>query len=84
MLTHLQQAGVFDTVKGVVIGHFQADPDEHKKIKKVIQNFFTSVSVPVVENFLIGHCQPNYGVPLGVNARLTTSPPCLEMDSGVR
>ncbi|MFI8685810.1 LD-carboxypeptidase [Rossellomorea sp. NPDC077527] len=84
MLTHLQQAGVFDTVKGVVIGHFQADPDEHKKIKIVLQDFFTRVSFPVVENFQIGHCQPNYGVPLGVNARLTTSPPCLEIDSGVR
>ncbi|MFD2680870.1 S66 peptidase family protein [Bacillus seohaeanensis] len=84
MLTHLQQAGVFDNVKGVVIGNFQAEPDEHKDIKKVLQDFFTKVSFPVVENFQIGHCQPNYGVPLGVNARLTTSPPCLEVDSGVR
>ncbi|QDP39272.1 S66 peptidase family protein [Radiobacillus deserti] len=84
MLTHLQQAGLFDTVKGVVIGNFQAEPDEHKKIKKVLQDFFTRVSFPVVENFHIGHCQPNYGVPLGVNAKLTTSPPRLEVDSGVR
>ncbi|TYR74355.1 LD-carboxypeptidase [Rossellomorea vietnamensis] len=83
MLTHLQQAGVFDTIKGVVVGHFQAEPDEYKNIKKVLQDFFARASFPVVENFQIGHCQPNYGVPLGVNARLTTSPSRLEVDAGV-
>ncbi|WP_138419666.1 S66 peptidase family protein [Aquibacillus sediminis] len=83
MLTHLEQAGVFDTVEGVVIGNFQVDPDEDTKIKKVFQDFFASASFPVVEKFNIGHCQPNYGVPLGVNAKLTTSPPRLVIDSGV-
>jgi muramoyltetrapeptide carboxypeptidase len=84
MLTHLKQAGVFDAVKGVVIGNFQVEPDEYAKIKNVFQDFFVFASFPVVENFYIGHCQPNYGVPLGVNAKLTTSPPRLVIDSGVK
>ncbi|QTN00588.1 LD-carboxypeptidase [Sediminibacillus dalangtanensis] len=83
MLTQLKQAGVFDEVEGVVIGNFQAEPDEYAKIKKVLQDFFISAPFPVVENFPIGHCQPNYGVPIGVNAKLTTSPPRLAVDSGV-
>ena len=83
MLTHLQQAGVFDAVQGVVIGNFQAEPDEYERIKKLFRNFFAGASFPVVENFHIGHCQPNYGVPLGVNAKLTTSPARLVIDSGV-
>lgn len=83
MLTHLEQAGVFDAVEGVVIGNFQAEPDEYVKIKKVLQDFFACAPFPVVENFHIGHCQPNYGVPLGVNAKLTTSPLRLVIDSGV-
>jgi muramoyltetrapeptide carboxypeptidase len=83
MLTHLEQAGVFDAVEGVVIGNFQVEPDEYEKIRKVFQDFFACVSFPVVENFYIGHCQPNYGVPLGVNAKLTTSPPTLVIDSSV-
>ena len=83
MLTHLKQAGVFDGVKGVVLGSFQADPDEHVEIKKVLQNFFASATFPVVENFHFGHCQPHYGMPLGVNVKLTTSPPRLVIDSGV-
>ncbi|WEG12110.1 LD-carboxypeptidase [Pullulanibacillus sp. KACC 23026] len=83
MLTHLEQAGVFESVEGVVIGNFQADPEEYAKIKKVLQDFFACASFPVVENFYIGHCQPNYGVPLGANAKLTTSPPRLVIDSGV-
>ena len=84
MLTHLKQAGVFDEVQGVVLGNFQADPDEHFKIRKVLQNFFAHAPFPVVENFPFGHCQPNYGLPLGVEATLTTSPPQLLIDSGVQ
>jgi len=83
MLTHLEQAGMFEAVEGVVIGDFQIEPDEYMKIRKVFQEFFAHASFPVVENFRIGHCQPNYGVPLGVNAKLTTSPPQLVIDSGV-
>ncbi|MHC8523290.1 hypothetical protein ACPJHQ_21725 [Rossellomorea sp. H39__3] len=84
MLTHLQQAGVFDGVQGVVIGNFQVDPDEYSRIRRVLQDFFARDSFPVVENFSIGHCQPNYIVPLGVQAKLTTSPPTLLIESGVR
>ena len=83
MLTHLEQAGIFDEVEGVVIGHFQAEPDEYTKIKKVLEDFFAGASFPVVENFHFGHSQPNYGVPLGVNALLTTSPPRLMIEPGV-
>ncbi|WP_117169095.1 S66 peptidase family protein [Paraliobacillus sediminis] len=83
MLTHLKQAGVFDEVEGVILGDFQEDPEEYVKIKKVLLDFFAEASFPVVENFYFGHCEPNYGVPLGVNAKLTTSPPLLVIDSGV-
>ncbi|UOR13638.1 S66 peptidase family protein [Halobacillus amylolyticus] len=82
-LTHLKQAGVFDEVQGVVLGNFQVDSDEELKLRKVLKNFFASSPFPVVENFPFGHCQPNYGVPLGVNVKLTTSPPKLVIDSGV-
>ncbi|WP_246364065.1 S66 peptidase family protein [Halobacillus locisalis] len=56
MLTQLNQAGVFDKVEGVVIGNMQAEPDEYRKIEKVLHDFFSDVPYPVVENFQIGHC----------------------------
>ncbi|MEW4307912.1 LD-carboxypeptidase [Rossellomorea marisflavi] len=84
MLTHLQQAGVFNDVQGVVIGNLQVEPDEYSRIRRVLQDFFVGAPFPVVENFSIGHCQPNYSVPLGVQAKLTTSPPRLLIESGVR
>ncbi|RWZ54485.1 LD-carboxypeptidase [Halobacillus fulvus] len=83
-LTHLKQAGLFDEVQGVVLGNFQVDPEEDVEVRKVLRNFFAHAPFPVVENFNFGHCQPNYGVPLGVKAKLTTSPPQLVVDSGVR
>lgn len=84
MLTHLKQAGVFDEVEGVILGYYQEEPEEYVKIKKVLLDFFAKAPFPVVENFHIGHCEPNYGVPLGVNAKLTTSPPRLVVESGVK
>ncbi|MBD1222018.1 S66 peptidase family protein [Virgibacillus halodenitrificans] len=84
MLTHLKQAGVLDEVKGVVIGELQADAEESKKIELVLEDFFACASYPVVRGFHIGHCQPNYGVPLGTNAKLTTAPPQLLIESGVK
>ncbi|GAA0602964.1 LD-carboxypeptidase [Virgibacillus siamensis] len=83
MLTHLKQAGVFDEIEGVVIGYLQAEPGDYANVKGVLQDFFSCAPFPVVENFLIGHCKPNYGVPLGTNVKLTTSPPRLIIDSGV-
>ncbi|MGP4068467.1 S66 peptidase family protein [Halobacillus sp. B29] len=83
MLTHLKQAGGFNEVQGVVLGNFQLEGEEYVKLRKVLQNFFAGASFPVVENFHFGHCQPNYGVPLGVKAELTTSPPQLVIDAGV-
>ncbi|MYL18725.1 LD-carboxypeptidase [Halobacillus litoralis] len=82
-LTHLKQAGVFDSIRGVVLGNFQVEADEEEKVSKVLRDFFAYASFPVVKNFPFGHRQPNYGVPLGVNVKLTTSPPQLVVDSGV-
>ncbi|MGR9049809.1 S66 peptidase family protein [Halobacillus faecis] len=82
-LTHLKQAGVFNDVQGVVLGNFQVETEEETELKKVLHRFFAGSPFPVVENFHFGHCQPNYGVPFGVNAKLTTSPPRLVVDSGV-
>ncbi len=31
-----------------------------RRQKKVFKDFFASMFFPVVENFHIGHCQPNY------------------------
>ncbi|WP_243601504.1 hypothetical protein [Virgibacillus halodenitrificans] len=84
MLTHLKQAGVLDEVKGVVIGELQAVAEESKKIELVLEDFFACASYPVVRGFHIGHCQPNYGLPLGTNAKLTTAPPQLLIESGVK
>ena len=83
MLTQLEQGGVFESVEGVVIGNMDAGPEENKEIEKVLQEFFAGAPYPVVRNFRFGHCQPNYGVPLGVSAKLQTSPTQLVIEPGV-
>ncbi|MBA2174150.1 LD-carboxypeptidase [Halobacillus locisalis] len=83
MLHHLKQGGMFECVQGVVLGDFQADYKERVLIDKVLADFFSHCSFPVVSGYQIGHCQPNYGIPLGTQATLTTSPPRLRIESGV-
>lgn len=83
-LTHLKQAGVFEGIQGVVLGHFQMEAEEYEKAQKVLQDFFRDAPYPVAGHFPFGHDQPNQGVPLGVEAKLTTSPPRLVVESGVK
>lgn len=83
MLTHLKQAGVFDQVEGVILGNFQVEQEEEARVSQVLEDFFASSPFPVVGNFPFGHCSPNCGIPLGVNAILSTSPPQLVIESGV-
>lgn len=84
MLTHLKQAGKFNRVQGVILGDFQAEKQERQRIENLLIDFFKNTQFPVVSGFLIGHCRPNYGVPLGAIAHLGTYPPCLSIESGVQ
>lgn len=83
MLNHLKQAGMFHNIQGVVLGDFNVGEEERSLVKKLLQAFFRDCPFPVIKGFQVGHCHPNYGVPLGVIARISTSPPCLRLQSGV-
>ncbi|MCA0969179.1 LD-carboxypeptidase [Halobacillus litoralis] len=83
MLHHLKYAGVFDEVCGVVLGDFNVEEKELPVVKRVVREFFEGCSFPVVCGLPAGHCEPNYGIPLGTRAALTTAPACLRIDPGV-
>ncbi|RWZ60530.1 LD-carboxypeptidase [Halobacillus fulvus] len=83
MLQHMNFAGVFERVNGVILGDFKTEGEEKRKVEKLLEQFFADAPFPVVGGLPVGHCRPNYGIPLGVRARLSTSPPCLQVDSGV-
>ncbi|WP_088007315.1 S66 peptidase family protein [Indiicoccus explosivorum] len=71
-LNQLRLARKLEDLAGVIIGDFKkADgPDNKGRLSDVFRHYFSSLGVPVVSGFRIGHCEPNFAVPLGSDARL--------------
>lgn len=87
-LNHLKQARKLDGVAGVVIGDFKnaepSDPEESFTLDEVLEHYFGNMQVPVVKGFKIGHCEPNFSVPLGAKARLDGDAKTLTILPGVQ
>jgi muramoyltetrapeptide carboxypeptidase len=76
-LMHLKQAGKFESVRGIVLGHF---PDSAATVKDspsvldVCERILAPLHIPIVFGAAIGHTQrPMLTLPLGVQARLIAS-----------
>jgi muramoyltetrapeptide carboxypeptidase len=77
MLTQMRLAGMFDKVKGVVLGDFTYEeyrPPATKSvhINQIMENMELPSSVPVVYNFAAGHGTKNMAFLLGAEATLDT------------
>lgn len=87
MLNQLRQANKLDELAGVVIGDFaDAQPKGDKPsltLEEVLDDYFKNRPYPVVKGFKIGHCQPHFAIPLGVEAELDASNKVLRLAPGV-
>jgi muramoyltetrapeptide carboxypeptidase len=85
MLTHLKQAGKFETVRGVIFGEMLnciQHADQGYTLEEVLLDLFSEFSFPILYGFPTGHTsRPNVIVPFGVRARLdlTSSAPVFEL-----
>jgi muramoyltetrapeptide carboxypeptidase len=72
MWTHLQLAGVFERVHGIVLGSFTSceEPDAPYSSADVLRELAESTGLPCAAGFPVGHGEVNEPVPLGVRARL--------------
>jgi muramoyltetrapeptide carboxypeptidase len=74
MWTHLELAGVFRKVRGVVLGGFtaceQSDKDESYTSMEVLRDLAEATALPCAAGFPIGHGDLNEPVPLGARVRL--------------
>ena len=88
MLNQLRQANKLDQVAGVVIGDFaDAKPKGEKPsftLEEVLGDYFKNRPYPVMKGFKIGHCQPHFAIPLGVEAVLDTRNKVLRLQPGVQ
>jgi muramoyltetrapeptide carboxypeptidase len=85
MITHLKQAGKFETARGVVFGEMLncvQHADQGYTLEEVITDLMSEFSIPILYGFATGHTsRPNVIVPFGVRARLdlASSAPLFEL-----
>jgi muramoyltetrapeptide carboxypeptidase len=72
MWTHLELAGVFARVRGIVLGTFTAceEPGAAYSSTEVLRELAQATGLPCAAGFPIGHGTVNEPVPLGVRVRL--------------
>jgi muramoyltetrapeptide carboxypeptidase len=72
MWTHLELAGVFAAVRGIVLGSFTGceEPGAEYSSADVLRELAVATGLPCAAGFPIGHGEVNEPVPLGVRVRL--------------
>lgn len=75
MLVQLDQAGVFEKLKAVIIGDFSCGK-ENALVEKVLKEFFEEKDFPVYKTEEFGHGKKNYPFLLGVKAKMSLGKNC--------
>jgi muramoyltetrapeptide carboxypeptidase len=74
MLSQLRLAGILEAVSGVVVGDFSTkDTEEKTAMDRVLQEYFSRLSIPVVMSFPIGHVPENATIPHGALAEIDSA-----------
>lgn len=82
-LAQLQSAGIFNRIKGLILGQF-VDCEEKEKdptltLDEIFSEYFGSLSIPIVKSFLYGHIPKKFTVPIGVRVEIDTSVPVVKL-----
>ncbi len=89
MLSQLQAAGKFDTIKGVLVGNFKGlgssqDDDRNQSVLfPLLFQRFQSRGIPVLAGWPTGHGDPNLTLPLGARVTLDTNRGALRVEQTV-
>ncbi|MBI2668950.1 LD-carboxypeptidase [Candidatus Woesearchaeota archaeon] len=80
-LMDLRNAGVFDKIKGLIVGvSFGYKENEPDQFKEFIRNHTKEYNFPVLFNVNIGHADPIITMPLGVKANLDSTSNLFSID----
>jgi len=73
MFRQLQQVGVFDRVRGVIVGYIdsmQKDPAATLQMEDILLNVTTEYDFPILKVNDFGHCCPNTTLPVGGRVKM--------------
>lgn len=76
MLNQLRLAGKLSDAAGIVLGDWgNPEPEEPEKslsLEEVFLDMFSNIGKPILKGFKIGHCKPNFTIPIGAEAFIDT------------
>ncbi|MDO0910397.1 LD-carboxypeptidase [Streptomyces sp. DT2A-34] len=78
-LTQLLRAGLFDGVRGVLLGSWQ-ECEPYERVRALLLDRLGGLGVPVVEEFGFGHGEGALTIPFGVGAELDADAGTLTLD----
>lgn len=70
---HLKQCGIFDKVKGIIIGYnydLQKDGDSYPQMEDILLEYTKEYNFPIVKCNDFGHKMVNSIIPIGVNIKI--------------
>ncbi|OGJ19992.1 hypothetical protein A3K73_03155 [Candidatus Pacearchaeota archaeon RBG_13_36_9] len=71
MLADLKLAGIFNEIKGLIVGRpFKYSQEEKEKFKEIILDNTKDYNFPILFGVDIGHTDPQATIPLGLNTTL--------------
>lgn len=83
LFSHLKNAGILDTVNGIVLGQFvDITPDSNDnpvEFDDIISYYCAPLSIPVISNFPYGHVPKKYTLPIGCPVRLDADAGTLQL-----
>lgn len=74
LLTHLRHIGVYDKIKGLVIGRFPSKVgfNEKDSLKMIVDEALKGYDFPIVSEVDFAHTDPLITIPIGVKCRIDT------------
>ncbi|MFF2875793.1 LD-carboxypeptidase [Gottfriedia sp. NPDC057991] len=88
MINQLRLAKKLEDCKGIILGDFnECGPQKRKaslSIPEIVHDHIVSLGLPVLSGFPIGHCSPNYGVPLGVPVTMYGVDQSISFEPGIQ
>ena len=78
-LTQLKQLGVFDKIKGIVIGNNFGFQSDNFKVENIVNEFLKEYNFPILKINEFGHYQPHAFLPIGAKIKLDATNKLIEI-----
>ncbi len=85
MMNQLRLSRKLEQAAGFVIGSFTelGEGQTYEDVLQVMEHYLGKLGKPVIAGFKIGHCKPNIGIPIGVEAILDSKEKVLRVLPGI-